>query len=90
MTTVVGHGIGLKSSPWNSNVPGDDNPLDFGSPFPDVEEFLVPIMAFDGIFLHQTVSTVELDRLVCYAMIHFGAEHLRHSGFLREGTMLLA
>ena len=70
-------------------MPGNDNPLDLGSSFPDVQELLVSIMAFDGIFLHQAVSAVELDCLVGHAMIHFGAEHLRHGGFLGEGAMLL-
>jgi len=37
----------------------NDNPLDFGSPFADVQKFLVPVMTLDGVFLHQTINHMQ-------------------------------
>ena len=57
--TDIGHVIDLQGPSWNADVSCDNDPLDFGSPFAYVEELLVPVMALDGILLHQAVSAVK-------------------------------
>jgi len=49
----------LQGSSRDADVPCDDDPLDLGSPFSDVEEFLIPVVALDGILLYQAINHMQ-------------------------------
>jgi hypothetical protein len=57
--TDIGHVIDLQGPSRDADVSGNDDPLDFGSSFANVEEFLIPIMALNGIFVHQAINTMQ-------------------------------
>ncbi len=61
-------------STGDADVSGDDDPLHLGGAFSDIQEFLISVMAFDGIFLHQPVAAMDLNRLIDDAMVRLGAD----------------
>ena len=59
---------------------GDDDPLNLGCSLVDGEDARIAVIALHGIFLCETVSTMELDGMGRDAVDHLGGEELGHRG----------
>jgi hypothetical protein len=63
-------------------MPCNNDPLNFGSTFPDIQQFLVPVKSLDVILFHQSISPVKLNGVVGTTIHDFRAIEFAHGGFL--------
>ena len=69
--------------------PCDDDTQDFRGAFANFQEFLIPVEAFNVIFLHETIAAVELDCVLGRAAHHFRSVEFCHGSLFGEWLALV-
>jgi len=54
-------------------MPRNNNSLNLGGSFTDIEQFLITIKPFHLVFFHQPVSAMDLDGMIDHPAHGFGA-----------------